>query len=336
MQANPILEQRAVRPGLKPLNAAAVSVQNRFYGSAEVPLAPLGALHWGPAGARFYTGIHCTAAGGSLWWGLQPWSALDPLFDADFSHVPPPVLLLALDAAAAPLLRHFESLWGGPIDAVACGPMPAELALPGGAVELGFSLRGDAGEILARGALFASVAALQGAALRLPQQSHAAERGAIPVWVGIELSRIRLSLAELLDLAPGDAIRIGRVPVAPQPRRVTLAPGGRPMLIARLNEQQQLIVESTVANPEENPVITQGSSELDALDDVQCTVSFEVGRLQMSVAEVAALRAGSTVALASRLDDQPVWIVVNGQRVGRGDLAEVGDELVVVVTALRR
>jgi type III secretion system YscQ/HrcQ family protein len=260
---------------------------------------------------------------------------LDPLFDADFSHVPPPVLLLALDAAAAPLLRHFESLWGGPIDAVACGPMPAELALPGAAVELGFSLRGDAGEILACGALFASVAALQPASLCLPLRANATERGAIPVWVGIELSRVRLSLAELLDLAPGDAIRIGRVTVPPQPRFVTLAPGGRPMLRARLNEQQ-LIVESTVANPEENPVIAQGSSELDALDDVQCTVAFEVGRLQMSVAEVAALRAGSTVALASRLDDQPVWIVVNGQRVGRGDLAEVGDELVVVVTALRR
>ena len=335
MRAQESFEQRAARPRLKPLNAAAVSVQNRFYGSAAVPLAPLGALHWGPAGASIHTGIHCTGAGGSLWWGLQPWSALDPLFDADFSHVPPPVLLLALDAAAAPLLRHFESLWGGPIDAVACGPMPPELAHPGGAVELGFSLRGNAGEALACGALFASSAALRPAAMRLPLRASAAERGAIPVWVGIELSRVRLSLAELLDLAPGDAIRIGRVTAAPQPRCVTLAPGGRPMLRARLNEQQ-LIVESTVANPEENPVIAQGGSELDALDDVQCTVSFEVGRLQMSVAEVAALRAGSTVSLASRLDDQPVWIVVNGQRVGRGDLAEVGDELVVVVTALRR
>lgn len=329
------IERPATRPRLKLLSAAAVSVQNRFYRSAATPITPLGTWQWSAAGARLGTGLHCVAASGPLWWGLQPWSVLDPLFDANFSHVPAPALLLALDVAAEPLLRHIETLWGEPVEVVACGPMPAELARPGAAVELGFALLNDAAEPLACGALFAGAAALRDAAQRLPRAAGTNARGALPVWVAIELSRLRLSLAELLDLAPGDAIRIGRVVVAPQSRRVTLAPGGRPMLSARLNEQQ-LIVESTVANPEENPAVAPGSSELDALDDVQCTVSFEVGRLQMSVAEVAALRAGSTVALASRLDDQPVWIVVNGQRIGRGDLAEVGDELVVVVTTLRR
>jgi flagellar motor switch/type III secretory pathway protein FliN len=56
----------------------------------------------------------------------------------------------------------------------------------------------------------------------------------------------------------------------------------------------------------------------------------------MSVAEVARLRAGQALRMGVRLQEQPIRILVNGRLMARGELAVVGDELVVVVTDTSR
>lgn len=60
------------------------------------------------------------------------------------------------------------------------------------------------------------------------------------------------------------------------------------------------------------------------LKDVDVRVSVELGSTKMSLREVMALGADSVVPL-DRLTDELVDISVNGRRIARGEVIEVGD-----------
>jgi type III secretion system YscQ/HrcQ family protein len=154
--------------------------------------------------------------------------------------------------------------------------------------------------------------------------------------LSLRLGRTRLSLRELRSLAPGDALRIWpRLPVAESRPRITLTDGAGFALQARLNADE-LILEHPVNMPEDTPPPTQGDpagiNADDMFSEIECDVSFELGALRMKVSDLARLRAGFAVRLGVRLVDQPVRIMVSGRMLGRGALAALGDELVVVVT----
>ena len=74
-----------------------------------------------------------------------------------------------------------------------------------------------------------------------------------------------------------------------------------------------------------------GTSD-ELLNDIECELTFQLGALRMTVAEIAQLRVGQSLMPGVRLQDQPIRLLVNGRQIGRGELAAVGDELVVVVT----
>jgi type III secretion system YscQ/HrcQ family protein len=327
------------RPRLPALDAAQWRVRERFLHAAPAPVPPHGWLRWCRAATPPPLGLLCRSAGSALWWGLHPWSALEPLLGADLAELPPAARLLAFEAAALPLTRHLESLWGGPIDAVAVQALPAELCnelSTAAALSLGFELLPSASQPSARGLLVASTARLAAAAQQLQRASPGPCRKDLPLVVALVAARTALAWHELRTLELGAAIRLGPGSAARR-RHVTLMVGDQALRLARM-DGQQLTVEALVtkeADPTLVPTAVGSQDALDALDEVRCSVVFEVARLSMTVAEVAALREGSTLALQARLDDAPVSIVVNGQRIGRGELAEVGDELVVVVTALR-
>jgi flagellar motor switch/type III secretory pathway protein FliN len=65
---------------------------------------------------------------------------------------------------------------------------------------------------------------------------------------------------------------------------------------------------------------------------VEAELSFELGTLQMTLAEMSRLRPGQALRLGVRLRDQPVRIMTSGRQIARGELATLGDEMVVVVT----
>ena len=69
------------------------------------------------------------------------------------------------------------------------------------------------------------------------------------------------------------------------------------------------------------------------LDGLEMTVSFELGRQLMTVAEIAALTPGYTFALAADLT-APVQLRVNGQILGSGRLVDVGGALGVQLVSL--
>jgi type III secretion system YscQ/HrcQ family protein len=163
---------------------------------------------------------------------------------------------------------------------------------------------------------------------------------AVPIALSAQLGHGQLSLAELGVLAVGDALRI--------------TPAIHPALRKRLPVQlrtwdgrwsaqacalaNELILQTPMrptmtATPTLAPVPAPSAGPaLTALSQIECELRFEIGSLRMSCGEIAKLRAGCTLALHTRLQEQPITVLVHGQAIARGELMAVGDELMVVLT----
>jgi type III secretion system YscQ/HrcQ family protein len=79
-----------------------------------------------------------------------------------------------------------------------------------------------------------------------------------------------------------------------------------------------------------------GSAEgVGLLDDVTVAMSVELGRVTVSAADVVSLRAGQVIEL-SRAPGEPVDLMVDGKRIGKGELVEIDGELGVRILSLAR
>jgi type III secretion protein Q len=84
-----------------------------------------------------------------------------------------------------------------------------------------------------------------------------------------------------------------------------------------------------------NPTEFSGPTGLhDAdLDDLPVRLVFEVGRVELSLGELERLAPGALVPLARPLDE-PLDIMANGRRLGRGTLVRIGESLGVRIVSL--
>jgi type III secretion protein Q len=89
--------------------------------------------------------------------------------------------------------------------------------------------------------------------------------------------------------------------------------------------------EQNMGNPTEisDPTGLQDSD----LDDLPVRLVFELGRVELSLGELQRLAPGALVPLARPLDE-PVDIIANGRRLGRGALVQIGDGLGVRIVGL--
>ena len=69
------------------------------------------------------------------------------------------------------------------------------------------------------------------------------------------------------------------------------------------------------------------------LDDLPVRLVFELGRVELSLGELQRLAPGALVPLARPLDE-PVDIIANGRRLGRGTLVQIGESLGVRIVSL--
>jgi type III secretion protein Q len=69
------------------------------------------------------------------------------------------------------------------------------------------------------------------------------------------------------------------------------------------------------------------------LDDIPVKLLFELGRIELSLAEIRQLAPGALIALQRPLEDS-VDILANGRRIGRGNLVQIGDSLGIRITRL--
>jgi type III secretion protein Q len=69
------------------------------------------------------------------------------------------------------------------------------------------------------------------------------------------------------------------------------------------------------------------------LNDIPVKLLFELGRIELSLAEIRQLAAGAVIPLSRPLEES-VDISANGRRIGRGSLVRIGDNLGVRITRL--
>ena len=69
------------------------------------------------------------------------------------------------------------------------------------------------------------------------------------------------------------------------------------------------------------------------LDDLPVRLVFEVGRVELSLGELQRLAPGALVPLGRPLEE-PLDIMANGRRLGRGTLVQIGDSLGVRIVSL--
>lgn len=73
--------------------------------------------------------------------------------------------------------------------------------------------------------------------------------------------------------------------------------------------------------------------DFQAIRDVEIEITLEIGRRRMRVVDVLRLAPGQTIEL-SKAAGEPIDIYVNGQLLGRGEVAVVSDHYGVRITEL--
>jgi type III secretion protein Q len=175
---------------------------------------------------------------------------------------------------------------------------------------------------------------LAGALRRLPRQRVSLPH--LPVVLALRLFAIDLALSAVRSLELGDVI------LAEGQRRnaVSVLLGERVLCHALLQDGELRVVadrgplalgleDSTLEAGDHPP----GEEEGLGLDDLPVRLTFEMGRVTVPLQDLEAIGPGYVFELA-RGPDQPLDILANGRRIGRGRIVEVGGALGVQVVWL--
>jgi flagellar motor switch protein FliN/FliY len=84
---------------------------------------------------------------------------------------------------------------------------------------------------------------------------------------------------------------------------------------------------------EDTPRPARTRQPLDILQDVELDLRIELGRTEMLIEEVVALKEGSVVTL-DKLAGDPVDIIVNGRLIARGEVLVLNDNFCVRVAEI--
>jgi type III secretion protein Q len=159
----------------------------------------------------------------------------------------------------------------------------------------------------------------------------------LPVPVSVRIGAVTCSVGEIATLLPGDVVMAdyhgGRTAVAVLAEHLAApvevaADGAR--VTARPVRVHGSIWEWSMESGGDG---SQADREKTDLDDVPVKLVFELGRVELSLAEVRQLAPGALIPLP-RLVEESVDISANGRRIGRGSLVRIGDNLGVRITRL--
>lgn len=359
-----------LRSRLPQLHNSTVALRNHVYGTSPSLLSNGRVFLWQDSGDFATLGeLTCRLGTAPITLAADNLSSLEPRLKGFESFVPTEACLALVEHALASVLELIEQLAGialqcddfgrGQPVADSTGAVPSRVT-EDPMLRIGFVLRPSGAHPLVRGWVRASAQTWRSLDFsrtsplpaRWPPRHHA-----VPTALLVQLGRCRLAAAELRDLKPGDALRITpRVPRQADGLPVSLTDaagrfGTRARLVGdhlTLETAMNTLIETDVPiaarghahEPTTSPTAGQTADQTagapldhaDLLADLACDLSFELGSLRMTVAEVAKLRNGQALRLGVRLQEQPVRILAAGRLIARGELAAVGDELVVLVT----
>lgn len=279
-------------------------------------------LNWGDATARATLGC---ATIRRLLDRLQPGLSDDPPVD--------PTLSLLVELALAPLVAKVEMSAGASLtlrsssrraasEPARTDPQSRWLAfrgtLDGDPFELGLELDdhtvGDFVKLLRRVA---------------PARLPLAETF-VPIVAILGAGAVRLPVHTLRDLRHGDVLIPDEFPF--ERGEIALTFGQRYQAIARLEENRARVrsaLQYSNAIQEINAMDVKGAPgvvEMDDLGDLEVQLTFELGRQTVELQQLRTITPGYVFPLG-RSPDDPVDIVANGRRIGRGEIVRVGDGL---------
>ena len=333
------------------LSGTAIALRNRAYRAAPTMLSDERIFIWQDLGPMNTIGeLACRVGDWQLALAADNLSRVEPRLEGFEAFVPTDTCAALVEHALSPVLTLLERLMGVPVE---CNEFRrgAPTNVPSDEVRVGFIVLESNLQPVLRGWVrttpdawhqmdFSRVLALPSSRSRV-----------VPVRLSLQIGRCPLSARELRDLAVGDALRsTPRIERHASSLPVLLTDGGstggsRFSIRARVSGDQLTLeypVTATLDPQPDNAAAdaavdsADGTPHGDLIDDIQCDVSFELGSLRMSVADIGRLRAGQSMRLGVRLQEQPVRVLVNGRVLARGELAAVGDELVVVITDTSR
>jgi type III secretion protein Q len=144
--------------------------------------------------------------------------------------------------------------------------------------------------------------------------------------VAVQTGEAQLSVGELRSLNPGDIVMLDHWPAG----QALLVLDRRLQARAELDGETLKLLEQPIAlNIEkEHPMTeTAASPSLDStLDELPLKLVCQVGSVELSLAQLRELGVGSLVQLTPQMQDG-VDLMVNGRRVGQGQLVKIGDGL---------
>ena len=155
--------------------------------------------------------------------------------------------------------------------------------------------------------------------------------------LAIRIGAVRLSLAELKGIEPGDVV----FPDVACPPGEALVVYGEGWSHAAKHDRGTV----TVAGPRRPLALQDGGGWMadpdsdaaappaERLDQLPVTLVFELGRSELPLAAVQGLAPGAVIPLG-RDPGEAVDIVANGRRIGRGEIVRIEDELGVRVVRL--
>jgi type III secretion protein Q len=243
---------------------------------------------------------------------------------------PPDAAALLLELALEPILAGLETRF----------PSLAVQLLPAGEAAcmefaIGLTIRQGAMADTLRLDLHLPAARLVSAALTpLPDWRDALPDLPVPLHLRVHSATVTLAELEAAcagDFIPADALPDGEILVVAGERIAWRAQrdGSRLTIVSPRLRPQAIGLERWVMGNE----IEAGDGI--ELDELPVRLSFELGRLELPLAEVSVLGPGHVFELA-RDEAQPVDILANGRRIGRGRIVTVTGSIGVQIIRIGR
>lgn len=329
------------------LSNAAVAVRNRVYGTAAVVLSDNRILVWQDSpGVQPSGELMCRIGNWPLAIAADNLGRIEPRLEGFESYVPSETCAVLVENALSPIIALMERLTGNSLvfEDFRRGAAPASL---GSEISVGFCVFESDMQPLLRGWVRAAPEVWQQMDFARVYALPCRRVRDVPVRMSVQIGTSRLKVSELRALVAGDALRMSpRTARDAESLSVHLTAGGSRFFIRARVAGDALTLEHIVNTSvdHQNPLSDgndftgsgEGGDDDDLVGDIECDVTFELGSLRLKVSDIGRLRSGQTLRLGVRLQEQPVRVMVNGRWIARGELAAVGDELVVVVTDTSR
>ena len=242
----------------------------------------------------------------------------------------PDVAALLLELAVEPLLVRLEAL----VPSLTVAQRPAVMQNDAAVFVVGLAVRYGGVDGTVRLDLDVEAAELVATALAHLPDCRDGIPG-LPVWLHVRRGCALVTAADLIAARAGDVIPIDTLPDAD----LLLVLGERFVWRTR-HEDAGLRLLTRRLRPRAiglerwmmDEAIEDDAAEL---DDLPVRLAFELGRLELPLAEVTTLGEGHVFELA-RDAAQPVDILANGRRIGRGRIVDVAGSLGVQIVRIGR